>query len=353
MLKHILNSKWSRNFAQLSVILFFCMELMAQTTPRPEACSVAELGDPSDFVVVDENRGRLQRELPELKAKAKDLKENKIPQAEKAEKDLRDTNAKIESLAQVPPDLEKFKISLEGLLAGKSVETLTKELKETNDEISQKETQLKCVNSDMRKVLITPEQKFKGDMSFYFAIIIFSLIAGFFAMGWRYKSVGRGNFSGQIGLQFVTLFSIVIAIILFGITGILEAKELAALLGGLSGYILGRHSVPQSSHTGQNMAGSGSRLSPATTRIATVTISPATTALTSTMPTQQLTVAVKDALKKPIADLPKTTFHWFSDDPAVATVSQSGLVTRVAPGKCNVKAIANGLASNACVVTCE
>jgi hypothetical protein len=47
-------------------------------------------------------------------------------------------------------------------------------------------------------------------------------------------------FSGQAGMQFVTLFSLVIAIILFGITSILEAKELAALLGGLSGYILGR-----------------------------------------------------------------------------------------------------------------
>jgi hypothetical protein len=34
----------------------------------------------------------------------------------------------------------------------------------------------------------------------------------------------------------------VIAIILFGITGILEGKELSALLGGLSGYILGRTS---------------------------------------------------------------------------------------------------------------
>jgi presenilin-like A22 family membrane protease len=44
----------------------------------------------------------------------------------------------------------------------------------------------------------------------------------------------------QSGIQFLTLFSLVIAIILFGITDILEGKELAALLGGLSGYILGR-----------------------------------------------------------------------------------------------------------------
>lgn len=54
----------------------------------------------------------------------------------------------------------------------------------------------------------------------------------------------REIFRGQAGIQFITLFSVVIAIILFGILGILEGKELAALLGGLSGYILGRVTTP-------------------------------------------------------------------------------------------------------------
>ncbi len=49
-----------------------------------------------------------------------------------------------------------------------------------------------------------------------------------------------GDILGQSGIQFLTLFSLVIAIILFGIKG----KELAALLGGLSGYIFGeRHYI--------------------------------------------------------------------------------------------------------------
>jgi Na+-transporting methylmalonyl-CoA/oxaloacetate decarboxylase gamma subunit len=43
-----------------------------------------------------------------------------------------------------------------------------------------------------------------------------------------------------MGMQFVTLFLIVIAIILFGIMGTLEGREFAALLGGLSGHILGK-----------------------------------------------------------------------------------------------------------------
>ncbi len=43
---------------------------------------------------------------------------------------------------------------------------------------------------------------------------------------------GKGGevFSNQQGLQFITLFSLVIAIILFGVLKILEAKELSALL---------------------------------------------------------------------------------------------------------------------------
>lgn len=41
--------------------------------------------------------------------------------------------------------------------------------------------------------------------------------------------------------------SAVIAIVLFGIIGELEGKELFALLGGLSGYILGRANMPMPS----------------------------------------------------------------------------------------------------------
>jgi hypothetical protein len=66
------------------------------------------------------------------------------------------------------------------------------------------------------------------------------LIVAFFALSFYDEKVRQAIFSGQAGIQFVTLFSLVIAIILFGIVGILEAKELSALLGGISGYILGR-----------------------------------------------------------------------------------------------------------------
>ena len=92
-----------------------------------------------------------------------------------------------------------------------------------------------------------PKQEFKKDISFYCAILIGLVIFGFFWVAYRDEVVRREIFAGQAGIQFITLFSLVIAIILFGITGVLEGKELSALLGGLSGYILGRSSTTKSS----------------------------------------------------------------------------------------------------------
>jgi presenilin-like A22 family membrane protease len=73
-----------------------------------------------------------------------------------------------------------------------------------------------------------------------FAFIVALVIIGFFVVAFKDEKVRQEIFAGQAGIQFITLFSLVIAIILFGITGVLEGKELSALLGGLAGYILGR-----------------------------------------------------------------------------------------------------------------
>lgn len=81
---------------------------------------------------------------------------------------------------------------------------------------------------------------FKTNIALAFTGLVLLVILGFFGLSFQDQSVRRAIFSSESGIQFITLFSVVIAIILFGITGILESKELAALLGGLSGYILGR-----------------------------------------------------------------------------------------------------------------
>jgi Skp family chaperone for outer membrane proteins len=84
-------------------------------------------------------------------------------------------------------------------------------------------------------------QKFKSEISLYFAVVVALMIACFFGIAFYDSTVRNNIFSGQSGIQFVTLFLLIISIILFGITGILGDKELAALLGGLSGYILGKY----------------------------------------------------------------------------------------------------------------
>ena len=81
--------------------------------------------------------------------------------------------------------------------------------------------------------------------TYIFAILVGAVIIGFFSIAFRSDRVREAIFTGESGIQFVTLFSLVIAIILFGVLKILEGKELAALLGGLSGYILGRGSRSQ------------------------------------------------------------------------------------------------------------
>ena len=89
----------------------------------------------------------------------------------------------------------------------------------------------------------------KRDMSLFRAIstaimgvLIAIVVGGFYVIAWYKDGIATKIFGGEMGMQFVTLFLIVIAIILFGIMGTLEGRELAALLGGLSGYILGKAS---------------------------------------------------------------------------------------------------------------
>ncbi len=135
------------------------------------------------------------------------------------------------------------------------------ELKKHREEESKLIVQLKdnvkkqsALEDEIAQIL-TPESQrntFKTLIASAFALLVAFVIFGFFAVAWRDEVVRRTIFSSDSGIQFLTLFSLVIAIILFGITGILESKELAAMLGGLSGYILGRaNSRPQDSPRAQ------------------------------------------------------------------------------------------------------
>jgi Txe/YoeB family toxin of Txe-Axe toxin-antitoxin module len=150
--------------------------------------------------------------------------------------------------------------------AKKRIEEFQKQFEELQKarqaQITRLQTLLRAVNSDIdcltraqaqvdetiNTLLIPETQKntFKLWVSALFAFMVILVIVGFFTVAFRDKSVASAIFSNQTGIQFVTLFSLVIAIILFGITDILQAKELSALLGGISGYILGRVTTDRS-----------------------------------------------------------------------------------------------------------
>jgi hypothetical protein len=123
-------------------------------------------------------------------------------------------------------------------------QALSKRLGEIQQQLKTKRALASKIQTSIASML-SPEQEFKRTMSITFAALIATVIVGFFVIAFRDEKIRQAIFSGETGIQFLTLFSLVIAIILFGITQVLEGKELSALLGGLSGYILGR-TVPRS-----------------------------------------------------------------------------------------------------------
>jgi len=229
-----------------------------------------------------------------------------------------------------------------------SKEATEKELTETQNELNEKKALVVCIRHRFSKIT-TPEQDFKTWMSLTFALLIFAVIAGFYVVLFRDKDAARTIFVSPEGIQFLTLFSIIIAIILFGISDILEGKELAAILGGLSGYILGKFSGAIGTRKEQTEA----TVTTFQDQLGSIAIQPTAT-LDSNNNTKQLTAIPNDSAGNQLKD--KTGVFkptWKSDNTSAATVSSSGLITRVGVGTCNVTASFNSITSNSCVVTCQ
>lgn len=139
--------------------------------------------------------------------------------------------------------------------ANNDVKRFDDEITTRQNDIERDTQTLQDIENDIANLLITADksQTFKMWMSGAFAALIAMVIVGFFTIALRDGKVRDAIFSHDFGIQFITLFALVIAIILFGITGILEGKELAALLGGLSGYILGRGGAAMRSVTASSV----------------------------------------------------------------------------------------------------
>jgi len=181
----------------------------------------------------------------------KDSLEEKLRELEK-DKRLSESDKQkgVESLREkIQQSREYANTPLESKAANEKLERKKAELEQT---LKEKETIEAQINDRLN--VEKPKQEFRGWVSLGGALLVCVVIIGFFFIAYTDEVVRRQIFSAEAGIQFITLFSLVIAIILFGVSDILEGKELAALLGGLSGYILGRTSGPRT--TTQTMVSS-------------------------------------------------------------------------------------------------
>ncbi len=237
--------------ARFAVLLFFlsATSVWAQTV-GPSATPVTQPSDKdTDFRPLFEERENLieqikndEQTIDELSARARLL-----PPAE--------TLAR--SLNQAKSDLEKEKKASRP--NQERIDTIQRYIDSTAEElqgVKDNGPKLQEAKSDLgkkRRTEFNVEQKiaslfdtskdvtrFRASATYTFAVLVFLVVSGFYLIAWYKQGVAATIFAGEMGMQFITLFLIVIAIILFGIMGTLEGKELAALLGGLSGYILGR-----------------------------------------------------------------------------------------------------------------
>ncbi len=251
-----------------------------------------------------------------------------------------DEEQELEELKDDKKDTEGI---ITGVKGGKTPEQLKEELTKLKDDYSAHLAKMSCL-TDQINGWASPDVVYKLYTSFFFAFLIMIVISGFFWTVLTDKVVGRAVFNGEIGLQFIALFSIVLAIVLFGITGILEAKELSALLGSLAGYILGR----TMSKGNDTNSGSGSGGSSAG-KVSSIRIKPAKTTLDMTKSTVKLTAEILDASGN---ILTSPSLEWKSSDETVATVDAEGIVSRVKAGTADITAEFPGIASEKCTITC-
>jgi hypothetical protein len=169
------------------------------------------------------------------------------------------TNTVIFNAEDAPVDAEYINNTI--IPALEAAKNKISDIPKRNDEIK---ADIDLVNQDIDNcqnqidVALAPERKdqeFRAKISFYFTVMIGVLLLGFFLIiAFKSdKNIGR-QFLGESGLQFVTMFVLIIAVILFGILGILEAKELTAILSGVSGYILGKGAKSTPSDSPEEMA---------------------------------------------------------------------------------------------------
>ena len=323
---------------------------MAQTLPDP----CVEVTQYKDFLALADRRAELMAESQQLIFDINELEgalqdAPTVAELEAQKKRLDDLQKKPQKTPLEEQTIQALEATLRNLRSDKAI---SDEIAQKNQVLARDKTLLQCIQGKISQ-LTSPEQKFRTDTSWVFAGLISAVIIGFFVLAFKDEVMRRAIFSGETGIQFLTLFSVVIAIILFGIINILEGKELAALLGGLSGYILGRTSQKSAPAAAPPTPTGATAFQKFIKDLTSISISPSSANLSSTSKAQQLIAEPKDINGSVIKDDDKLFVpEWESSDPAVAKVDQSGLVSMIGPGTANVTASYGNIKSDPCVVVC-
>jgi hypothetical protein len=186
-------------------------------------------------VVVELNKRLidLKAQIAELSARAKTVESERA-----ARRKVIEEFTKVQAERQKQYEKEREDLQ-------KTIERKTSQNSRIQQDIVALTGQLDRVNAVALRLIEESDgaTSFRTQTSMIFSALVGLVIVGFFYIVRSDARVVFSIFSNESGIQFITLFSIVIAVILFGIIGVLEGKELSALLGGLSGYILGRTSA--------------------------------------------------------------------------------------------------------------
>ncbi len=238
------------------MLLLFCV-IAAFAPARSFAQDIPGPMDVNSFAELNSQRTQLGIDIPKIEARINELSvrtdttylvnslrtiKNSIDNYQKA---LEDRKGKTDTtgLGYLQNGLSYFKNQMEDQnLKFADARSAAKEANDQKSALSEKKTSLLQIENKINQLMIPKinQQNLMFWAGIGFVVLMCILLGTFYYVVKTDRTIRGVIFSGDSGIQFIALFSIIIAIILLGLTGILEGKELSALLGSVAGYILGK-----------------------------------------------------------------------------------------------------------------
>jgi len=257
----------------MSVFLCSVLSLLLTAGEQPEVPRSDETRTES-FIQLRDQREQLEAEIVDLQEELDTIRfrfnvrlgdEQRVQglkeELDKLEKTTPPNQRKI---ADARRELEYYESKLASAGAVSAAD-LANQLNATTGDLKDRRAAKSQVETKIDRLLSLElvTQEFKRNMSYSFGGLVALLLVGYLVIAGLDPSVRLKLFSPPTALQMLTLFSVIIAIILFGITGVMDERSLSALLGSLIGFILGKFSQSSPNPPDQDDgAGEGSTSQP-------------------------------------------------------------------------------------------